>query len=243
MEEQFLRTAMLLGEKGVQRLQNARVAVFGLGGVGGYVVEALCRAGIGALDLIDKDDVSLSNLNRQILATHATVGMLKTQAAARRLAEINPDCLVREYPVFYLPETADDFDFTQYDYIVDAVDTVTAKLLLVQRAKEASTPIISCMGTGNKLRPDLLMACDISKTTTCPLARVMRRELRARGIEHLRVVYSTEPPRTPKNRTAAPAPGQPRPKDTPGSSPWVPSSGGLLIASEVIARLLGEAEW
>ena len=165
MEEQFLRTAMLLGENGVRRLQNARVAVFGLGGVGGYVVEALCRAGIGALDLIDKDDVSLSNVNRQILATHATVGMLKTQAAARRIAEINPHCVVREYPVFYLPETADEFDFTQYDYIVDAVDTVTAKLLLVQRAKEASTPIISCMGTGNKLDASAFQVADISKTS------------------------------------------------------------------------------
>ena len=162
MLNQFSRTELLLGKEAMEILERSRVAVFGIGGVGGYVVEALCRAGIGALDLIDKDDVSLSNLNRQILATHATVGMLKTQAAARRIAESNPHCVVREYPVFYLPETADDFDFTQYDYIVDAVDTVTAKLLLVQRAKEASTPIISCMGTGNKLDASAFQVADIS---------------------------------------------------------------------------------
>ena len=160
-----------------------------------------------------------------------------------QLRDINPDIKVTEYSLFYMPETADQIDLSGFDCIVDAIDTVTAKLHLIQTAKALGVPIISSMGTGNKLRPDLLTASDISKTTTCPLARVMRRELRARGIEHLRVVYSTEPPRTPKNRTAAPAPGQPRPKDTPGSSPWVPSSAGLLIASEVIARLLGEAEW
>lgn len=232
MEEQFLRTAMLLGEDGVRRLQNARVAVFGLGGVGGYVVEALCRAGIGALDLIDKDDVSLSNLNRQILATHATVGMLKTQAAARRIAEINPNCLVREYPVFYLPETADDFDFTQYDYIVDAVDTVTAKLLLVQRAKEASTPIISCMGTGNKLDASMFEVADITKTSMCPLARVMRRELSKRGIRHLKVVYSKEEALTPTGWEAeAAALGK---RQIPGSSAFVPGTAGLILAGEVV---------
>lgn len=232
MEEQFLRTAMLLGEKGVQRLQNARVAVFGLGGVGGYVVEALCRAGIGALDLIDKDDVSLSNVNRQILATHATVGMLKTRAAARRIAEINPHCVVREYPVFYLPETADEFDFTQYDYIVDAVDTVTAKLLLVQRAKEASTPIISCMGTGNKLDASMFEVADITKTSMCPLARVMRRELSKRGIRHLKVVYSKEEALTPTGWEAeAAALGK---RQIPGSSAFVPGTAGLILAGEVV---------
>lgn len=232
MEEQFLRTAMLLGEDGVRRLQNARVAVFGLGGVGGYVVEALCRAGIGALDLIDKDDVSLSNLNRQILATHATVGMLKTQAAARRIAEINPRCVVREYPVFYLPETADEFDFTQYDYIVDAVDTVTAKLMLVQRAKEASTPIISCMGTGNKLDASMFEVADITKTSMCPLARVMRRELSKRGIRHLKVVYSKEEALTPTGWEAeAAALGK---RQIPGSSAFVPGTAGLILAGEVV---------
>lgn len=232
MEEQFLRTAMLLGENGVRRLQNARVAVFGLGGVGGYVVEALCRAGIGALDLIDKDDVSLSNLNRQILATYTTVGMLKTQAAARRIAEINPNCLVREYPMFYLPETADEFDFTQYDYIVDAVDTVTAKLLLVQRAKEASTPIISCMGTGNKLDASMFEVADITKTSMCPLARVMRRELSKRGIRHLKVVYSKEEALTPTGWEAeAAALGK---RQIPSSSAFVPGTAGLILAGEVV---------
>mgnify|MGYP004524244877 FL=1 len=239
MEEQFLRTAMLLGESGVRRLQNARVAVFGLGGVGGYVVEALCRAGIGALDLIDKDDVSLSNVNRQILATHATVGMLKTQAAARRIAEINPRCVVREYPVFYLPETADEFDFKQYDYIVDAVDTVTAKLLLVQRAKEASTPIISCMGAGNKLDASAFRVADISKTSMCPLARVMRKELARRGISHLKVVYSQEEALKPTGwEEEAAALGK---RQIPGSVSFVPGAAGLILAGEVIRDIaMGE---
>ena len=235
MEEQFLRTAMLLGENGVRRLQNARVAVFGLGGVGGYVVEALCRAGIGALDLIDKDDVSLSNLNRQILATHSSVGMLKTQAAARRIAEINPRCVVREYPVFYLPETADEFDFTQYDYIVDAVDTVTAKLLLVQRAKEASTPIISCMGTGNKLDASAFQVADISKTSMCPLARVMRKELRSKlGLHHLKVVFSPEQPHETQ-QLETPPPGR---RSVPASVPWVPSVAGLLMGGAAVRDLI-----
>ena len=243
MLNQFSRTELLLGKEAMERLSRARVAVFGIGGVGGYTVEALVRSGVGAIDLIDDDKVCLTNLNRQIIATRSTVGKYKAEVMRDRILDINPDCKVEVHKCFYLPETRDEFDFSSYSYVVDAVDTVTAKIALVMQAKETGTPIISSMGTGNKLRPDLLTACDISKTTTCPLARVMRRELRARGIEHLRVVYSTEPPRTPKNRTAAPAPGQPRPKDTPGSSPWVPSSAGLLIASEVIARLLGEAEW
>ena len=217
---QFERTALLLGEDAIKALSRKKVAIFGLGGVGSWCCEALGRAGVGQLALIDHDTVSESNLNRQLVALHSTIGQPKAAVMAARLRDINPDIKVTEYSLFYMPETADQIDLSGFDCIVDAIDTVTAKL-----------------------RPDLLTACDISKTTTCPLARVMRRELRARGIEHLRVVYSTEPPRTPKNRTAAPAPGQPRPKDTPGSSPWVPSSAGLLIASEVIARLLGEAEW
>ena len=240
MEEQFQRTAMLLGQDGVQRLQNARVAVFGLGGVGGYVVEALCRAGIGALDLIDKDEVSLSNLNRQILATRATVGMAKTQAARRRVAEINPGCTVREYPMFYLPETADAFDFTQYDYIVDAVDTVTAKLLLVQKAKECGTPIISCMGTGNKLDASAFQVADISKTSMCPLARVMRRELNKRGIHHLKVVYSQEEAKKPAGaEEEAAALGK---RQSPGSVSFVPGTAGLILAVEVIRDIALVAE-
>ena len=232
MREQFIRTEMLLGAEALERLQNARVALFGLGGVGGYTLEALTRSGVGQLDLIDNDTVSLSNLNRQILATHATVGMLKTQAAARRIAEINPRCVVREYPVFYLPETADEFDFTQYDYIVDAVDTVTAKLLLVQRAKEASTPIISCMGTGNKLDASMFEVADITKTSMCPLARVMRRELSKRGIRHLKVVYSKEEALTPTGWEAeAAALGK---RQIPGSSAFVPGTAGLILAGEVV---------
>ena len=234
---QFERTALLLGEEAIKALSRKKVAIFGLGGVGSWCCEALGRAGVGQLALIDHDTVSESNLNRQLVALHSTIGQPKAAVMAARLRDINPDIKVTEYSLFYMPETADQIDLSGFDRIVDA------KLHLIQTAKALGVPVISSMGTGNKLRPDLLTACDISKTTTCPLARVMRRELRARGIEHLRVVYSTEPPRTPKNRTAAPAPGQPRPKDTPGSSPWVPSSAGLLIASEVIARLLGEAEW
>ena len=243
MMEQFLRTQMLLGPEAMERLQSSHVAIFGLGGVGSWCCEALGRAGIGALALIDHDTVSESNINRQLVALQSTIGQKKADVMAARLRDINPDIEITEYPVFYMPETADQIDLSGFDCIVDAIDTVTAKLHLIQTAKALGVPVISSMGTGNKLRPDLLTACDISKTTTCPLARVMRRELRARGIEHLRVVYSTEPPRTPKNRTAAPAPGQPRPKDTPGSSPWVPSSAGLLIAAEVVARVLGEEEW
>ena len=197
MLEQFLRTEMLLGSEALTRLQSARVAVFGLGGVGGYAVEALARSGVGSLDLIDSDTVSVSNLNRQILATHSTVGMLKVDAARQRVQDINPACNVKTYPIFYTPDTADSFDFTQYDYIVDAIDTVTGKLALVERAKAAGTPIICCMGTGNKLDASAFQVADISKTSMCPLARVMRKELSKRGIRHLKVVYSQEEAMTP----------------------------------------------
>ena len=243
MDNWLERTELLLGSEKLELLRNAHVLVVGLGGVGAYAAEMIARAGVGRMTVADADTVNATNINRQLVALHSTIGQKKADVMAARLRDINPDIEITEYPVFYMPETADQIDLSGFDCIVDAIDTVTAKLHLIQTAKALGVPIISSMGTGNKLRPDLLTACDISKTTTCPLARVMRRELRARGIEHLRVVYSTEPPRTPKNRTAAPAPGQPRPKDTPGSSPWVPSSAGLLIASEVIARLLGEAEW
>ena len=232
MEEQYSRTAMLLGEEGIARLQRARVAVFGLGGVGGYVVEALARAGIGQLDLIDKDTVSISNLNRQILATHATLGMEKTQAARLRVAEINPDCQIRTYSLFYLPDTAGEFDLGQYDYIVDAVDTVTAKLTLVQKAAEAGTPIISSMGTGNKLDASAFRVADISKTSVCPLARIMRKELGKRGIRHLKVVYSQEEASRPTGwEEAAAAEGK---RQIPGSLPFVPGAAGLILAGEVI---------
>lgn len=239
MSEQFLRTEMLLGSDAIQKLQNARVAVFGLGGVGGYVVEALARSGVGSLDLIDSDRVSVSNLNRQILATHSTVGMLKVDAARARVLDINPECQVKTWPVFYTPETADAFDFTQYDYIVDAIDTVTGKLALVERAKAAGTPIICCMGTGNKLDASAFRVADISKTTMCPLARVMRRELSKRGIRHLKVVYSQEEALTPTGwEEEAAALGK---RQIPGSVAFVPGAAGLLLAGEVVRDLTGAA--
>ena len=237
MSEQFLRTEMLLGSAAIAKLQNARVAVFGLGGVGGYAVEALARSGVGSLDLIDSDRVSVSNLNRQILATHSTVGMLKVDAARNRVLDINPDCVVRAYPIFYTPETADSFDFTRYDYIVDAIDTVTGKLALVERAMAVNTPIICCMGTGNKLDASAFQVADISKTTMCPLARVMRKELAKRGIRHLKVVYSQEEALTPTGwEEEAAALGK---RQIPGSVAFVPGAAGLLLAGEVVRDLTG----
>ena len=232
MNEQFFRTQMLLGSAAMERLQKARVAVFGIGGVGGYTVEALARAGIGAIDLIDSDTVSVSNINRQIIATHSTVGMLKVEAAKRRVLDINPEARVTTWPVFYNAETADQFDFTQYDYIVDAIDTVTGKLALVERAVAAGTPIICCMGTGNKLDPTRFEVSDISKTTMCPLARVMRKELSKRGIKHLKVVYSKEEAMTPMGwEEEAAAIGK---RQIPGSVSFVPGAAGLALAGEVI---------
>ena len=232
MKEQFLRTGMLLGADALQRLHSARVAVFGLGGVGGYTVEALARSGIGQLDLIDNDTVSLSNLNRQLLATQSTVGMPKTEAARLRIMDINPDCVVTTHDVFYTPETADRFDFTQYDYIVDAIDTVTGKLQLVQQAHAAGTPIICCMGTGNKLDASAFQVADISKTSMCPLARIMRKELGKRGIRHLKVVYSQEEALTPTGwEEEAAALGK---RQIPGSVAYVPGAAGLILAGEVI---------
>ena len=237
MSEQFLRTEMLLGSEAIRRLQKARVAVFGLGGVGGYAVEALARSGVGSLDLIDSDTVSVSNLNRQLLATHSTVGMLKVDAARNRVLDINPDCIVRTYPVFYTPDTAGQFDFTQYDYIVDAIDTVTGKLALVERAKAADTPIICSMGTGNKLDASAFRVADISKTAMCPLARVMRKELSKRGIRHLKVVYSQEKALTPTGwEEEAAALGK---RQIPGSVAFVPGAAGLLLAGEVVRDLTG----
>ena len=232
MHEQFLRTQMLLGTEALERLQKARVAVFGIGGVGGYTVEALARSGIGQLDLIDHDTVSVSNINRQILATHSTVGLFKVDAAKKRVLDINPACVVRTHPVFYTPETADGFDFTQYDYIVDAIDTVTGKLQLVERANAAGTPIICCMGTGNKLDASAFEVADISKTSMCPLARIMRKELSKRGIKHLKVVYSKEEALTPTGwEEEAAALGK---RQIPGSVAFVPGAAGLILAGEVI---------
>ena len=237
MSEQFLRTEMLLGRDAIEKLHSARVAVFGLGGVGGYAVEALARSGVGSLDLIDSDIVSISNLNRQILAAHSTVGMLKVDAARQRVLDINPACVVRTYPIFYTPETADSFDFTRYDYIVDAIDTVTGKLALVERAVAVNKPIICCMGTGNKLDASAFQVADISKTAMCPLARVMRRELSKRGIRHLKVVYSQEEALTPTGwEEEAAALGK---RQIPGSVAFVPGAAGLLLAGEVVRDLAG----
>ena len=238
MKEEFLWTAMLLGEEAVEKLQKARVAIFGIGGVGGYTLEALARAGVGQLDLIDNDTVSRSNINRQLLATHSTVGMAKVEAGKARVLDINPACVVRTWQIFYTPETADRFDFTQYDYIVDAIDTVTGKLQLVQAAKEAGTPIICCMGTGNKLDASAFEVTDISKTTMCPLARIMRKELGKRGIKHLKVVYSQEEALSPTGwEEEAKALGK---RQIPGSVSFVPGAAGLILAGEVIKDIAGK---
>ena len=235
MQEQFLRTAMLLGESAIEKLNNARVAIFGLGGVGGYALEALCRSGIGTLHLIDSDTLSISNLNRQILATHDTVGMLKVEAARARVRAINPDCRVFTYPIFFTPETADALDFSQFDYVIDAIDTVTGKLCLIEKAADAGIPVISCMGTGNRLDASALRVMDISKTSNCGLARVMRKELRKRGINHLKVVCSLEEPLTPMGGVEeAVALGK---RQIPGSNAFVPGAAGLLLAGEVIRDL------
>lgn len=236
MDEQFSRSQLLLGGEAMTKLAGARVAVFGVGGVGGYTVEALARCGVGMLDLIDNDTVSISNLNRQILATHSTVGRLKVDVARERVLDINPACVVRTYPCFYLPDTADQFDFAQYDYIVDAIDTVTGKLLLAERAAEANTPIISAMGTGNKLDPTAFQVADISQTSMCPLARVMRKELKKRGIVHLKVVYSREEPLSPVGGEAEAA--RLGKRQIPGSVSFVPGAAGLILAGAVIKDLI-----
>ena len=236
MIEQFSRTQLLLGEAAMEKLYQARVAVFGIGGVGGYTVEALARAGVGQLDLIDSDTISVSNINRQILATHSTVGKLKVDVAKARVLDINPDCVVRTYPCFYLPDTADQFDFTQYDYIVDAIDTVTGKLQLVERAHAAGTPIICSMGTGNKLDPTMFQVADIARTSVCPLARIMRRELKKRGIDHVKVVYSLEEALTPVGaEEEMKLLGK---RQIPGSTAFVPGTAGLILAGEVIKDLI-----
>ncbi len=233
--DQNARTQMLLGADTMARLRSARVALFGLGGVGGYALEALARAGIGALELVDHDTISLTNLNRQILATHDTVGQAKSQAAAARVRAIDPTIAVTVRDTFFLPENASEFDFASYDYVIDAVDTVSAKLALALACQAAHTPIISCMGTGNKLDATAFRVADISQTSVCPLARVMRKECRRRGIEHLKVVYSLEPPRSPVE-AAGEAPPQGR-NAIPASVPYVPAVAGLILAGEVIRAI------
>ncbi len=238
MENQFERTELLLGKDGIKKLAASRAAVFGIGGVGGYAAEALARAGIGAIDLIDSDKVSVSNINRQIIATHKTVGKYKVDVMAERMAEINPNIKVRAFRTFYLPETEEEFDFKNYDYIIDAVDTVTAKIALVVNANKANTPIISSMGAGNKLDPAAFEVADIYETSVCPLAKVMRYELRRRGIKKLKVVYSKEKPINPIGSLKGSVSSDLR-KAVPGSVSFVPSVAGLIIAGEVIKDLLG----
>lgn len=228
MESIFERTGQLLGGENMEKLARSRVAVFGVGGVGGYVVEALARCGVGTLELTDADVVAPSNINRQIIATVSTLGRPKVEAARDRVLDINPDCRVNIHKIFYLPETADRFDFREYDYVVDAIDTVSGKLMLAEQARDAGTPIISSMGAGNKLDPTAFRVADIYDTRVCPLAKVMRRELRRRGIEALKVVYSEEEPL--------------KRGGTPGSVSFVPSVAGLILAGEVIKDLLGTGD-
>lgn len=250
MPDQFSRTELIFGKEAMQKLAASRVAIFGIGGVGGFTAEALARSGVGTLDLIDDDRVCLTNINRQIFATRKTVGKLKIDVAKERLLDINPDMTVNTYKTFYMPETADQFDFTQYDYVVDAIDTVTGKIELVMNADKCKTPIISSMGAGNKLDPTKFQVADIYSTSVCPLARVMRYELKKRGIRRLKVVYSTEKPITPSEDMAISCkqhcvcpPGTARKctqrNQIPGSTAFVPSVVGLIIAGEVIKDITG----
>ena len=250
MLNSFSRTQLLYGEEAMGRLASSRVAVFGIGGVGGYVVEALARSNIGALDLIDDDKVCLTNINRQIIATKNTIGKYKVDVAKERVLDINPGCEVRTYKTFFLPDTQDQFDFGDYDYVVDAIDTVTGKIAIIEKAKKESVPVISSMGAGNKVDASLFEVSDIYKTSVCPLAKVMRRELKKRGIDSLKVVYSKEKPRRPledmsiscRQNCICP-PGTVRKcterRDIPGSTAFVPSVAGLIIAGEVINDLTG----
>lgn len=243
MHNQFSRTALLFGEAAIEKLQGSRVAVFGIGGVGGYTVEALARSGIGTFDLIDSDTVAISNLNRQIIATYDTIDKFKVDAMAERIHSINPKAVINVHKCFFLPENEDQFDFTSYDYVVDAVDTVTAKIAIIMKAKAANVPVISSMGAGNKVNPAMFEVADIYQTSVCPLARVMRQAMKKRGVKKLKVVYSKELPITPIT-TDEPAPESTdtqhvKQRATPGSNAFTPSVAGLIIASEVIKDLIG----
>ncbi len=233
MADQYDRTRLLLGDAAVEKLRNAKVILFGLGGVGGYAAEALARAGIGRIDLVDDDVFSLTNLNRQLLATHSTLGKSKVEAAAARIHDIDPTIEVQTFQTFYLPETAAQFDLSRYDYVLDAIDTVTGKLSLIQQAKDAGTPVISCMGTGNKLDATAFRVADISKTSGCALARIMRKECAKRGIKGVKVVYSEELPTEPAETAEPQREGSSR-RSVPGSMPYVPGVAGLIMAGEVI---------
>lgn len=237
MPNQFTRTEMLLGSEAVHKLKQCRIAVFGIGGVGGYTVEALARSGVGTLDLIDNDTVSLTNINRQIIALHSTIGMNKTEAAKKRLLDINPNIKINIYNTFFTRENCEEFDFSQYDYIVDAIDTVSGKIELAVQADKANIPIISSMGAGNKLDPTRFEVSDIYKTSVCPLARVMRRELKKRNIRKLKVVYSKEEALSPKCESDEDSSMK---RQTPASIAYVPSVVGLIIAGEVINDIISQ---
>lgn len=250
MLNQFSRTQLLLGRDAMEKLAHSRVAVFGIGGVGGYTVEALVRSGIGEIDLIDDDKVCLTNINRQIYATRKTIGKYKVDVAAERIAEINPDVIVHSYKTFFTPETSGEFDFTKYDYVVDAIDTVTGKIELVMNAEKAGVPIICSMGAGNKLNPAAFEVADIYETSVCPLAKVMRHEMKKRGVKHLKAVYSKEKPIKPEDDMSISCktgcvcpPGTARKctarRQIPGSTAFVPSVAGLIIAGEIITDLIG----
>lgn len=239
---EFSRTELLIGQAALEKLQNSRVAIFGVGGVGGYVCEALVRSGVGHFDLIDNDTVSLTNINRQIIALHSTIGKLKVDVMKERMLDINPDVDVSVHPCFYLPETADQFDFSNYDYVVDAIDTVTGKIEIIVQADAHQVPVISSMGAGNKLNPAMMEVSDIYKTSVCPLARVMRRELKKRHIKHCKVVYSKEkaiqPSQASLEKYVADSEENFKKKSIPGSTAFVPSVAGLILASEVIKDLI-----
>lgn len=240
MLNQFSRTALLVGQGAIEKLQASRVAIFGIGGVGGYVAEALARSGVGCFDLIDNDTVALTNLNRQIIATHATLGQAKVQVMAERIHAINPEAVVHVHQCFFLPENAHEFDFFQYDYVVDAVDTVAAKIAIIMAAKAANVPVISSMGAGNKMDPGKFQVDDIFKTSVDPLARVMRQEMKKRGVKKLKVVYSTELPLTPMDELEGEYHAEaPQRRALPGSTAFTPSAAGLLLASEVVKDLIG----
>lgn len=239
MIDRFSRTELIFGKDAMKRLSEARVAVFGIGGVGGYAVEALARSGIGELDLIDNDTVSVSNINRQIIALESTVGMYKTDAAKARIADINPDCKVNVYRTFFMPDTSSQFDFSLYDYVIDAIDTVTGKIEIIMKAQAASVPVISSMGAGNKTDPTSFKVADIYSTSVCPLARAMRQQLKKRGVKKLKVVYSTEQSITPKADVSLNEELPPGRRSVPGSNAFVPSVAGLIIAGEVIKDIAG----
>lgn len=236
MSNQFTRTELLIGKSGLKKLADSCVAVFGLGGVGGYTVEALVRSGLGKIDIIDNDKVALSNLNRQIIATHKTIGKYKTDAMEERILDINPNIQVKKYNLFFTPENSDQIDFSKYDYVVDAIDTVVGKLEIIEKAKAIGVPVISSMGAGNKMHPELFEVADISKTSVCPLAKVIRQELKKRRIKKVKVVYSKEIPIKPENTTEI-VEGK---RQIPGSNAFVPSVAGLIIAGEVIKDLINK---